>query len=57
MSDSDDSFDLLMDIKAYSFESLAKRVTDEINYEELAAASADVDPEQPPVPADTRFWS
>jgi len=50
MSDSHESFDILSDIKPYNFEPLAKRVTDNINYEELAAASAHVDPEQPPVP-------
>jgi len=50
MSDSDERFDLLRDIKLYNFEPLAKRVTDSINCEELAAASADVDPKQPPVP-------
>ena len=50
MSDFDERFDLLRDIKPYSFEPLAKRVTDSINCEELAATSAYVDPEQPPVP-------
>ena len=34
----------------YSFEPLAKKVTDSLNGEELAAASAYVDPEQLPVP-------
>jgi len=50
MSDSDESFDILRDIKPYSFEPLAKKVTDSINCEELAAASTYVHPEQPPVP-------
>ena len=50
MSDSDESFDILRDIKLYSFDQLAKKVMDSINCEELAATSADVDPEQPPVP-------
>jgi len=50
MSDSDENVDLLWDIKPYSFEPLAKNVTDSINCEELALASSDVDPEQPPVP-------
>jgi hypothetical protein len=50
MSDSDESFDIFRDIKSYSFESLAKKVTDSINCEELAAASTYVDPDQSPVP-------
>jgi len=50
LSDSDESFDILRDIKPYRFEALAKRVTDSINCEELAATSAYVDPEQLPVP-------
>ena len=50
MSDSDESFDILKDIKPYSFEPLAEKVADSINYEELAATSADVDLEQPLVP-------
>ena len=50
MSDSDESFSIFRDIKPYSFESLAKKVTDSINCEELAAASAYVDPKQSPVP-------
>ena len=49
MSDSDESFDILRDIKPYSFEPLAKKVTDSINCEELAAASVDVNPKQSPV--------
>jgi len=49
MLDSDESFDIFRDIKPYSFESLAKKVTDSINCEELAAASGYVDPEQSPV--------
>jgi len=49
MSDSDECFDLLWDNKPYAFELLANKVTDSINYEELAAASADVDPEHTPV--------
>ena len=40
MSDSDESFDILRDFKVYNFEPLAKKVTDSINCEELAAASA-----------------
>jgi len=43
-------FDILNDIKRYNFEPLTKKVTDSINCEELAAASAYVDPEQPTVP-------
>jgi len=39
-----------MHIKPYSFEPLAKKVTGSINCEDLAAASADVDLEHPPVP-------
>jgi len=50
MSDSDESFDIFSEIKPYRFEPLAKKVTDSINCEELAATSADVDLEQPPVP-------
>jgi len=50
MSYSDECFDILSDIKPYSFEPLAKKVTDSINGEELAAASSDVDLEQPPMP-------
>ena len=50
MSDSDERFYILRDIRPYSFEQLAKRVTDSINCEELAVASADVDLEQPPLP-------
>ena len=50
MSDSDESFDILRYIKPYSFEPLAKKVTNSINCEELAAASAYVYPEQPHVP-------
>ena len=46
MSDSDESFDIFKDIKRYSFEPLAKKVTDNINCEELAAANPYVDPEQ-----------
>jgi len=51
MSGSDDHFDILRDIKPYTFEPLAKKVTDSINCEELAAASAYVEPEQPSVPS------
>jgi len=43
MSDSDESFDILRDMKSYSFEPLAKKVTDSINCEELSVASPDVD--------------
>jgi len=52
MSDSDESFDILRVIKPHSFEPLAKKVTftDSINCEELATASAYMDPEQPLVP-------
>jgi len=50
ISDSDGNFYILRDIKPFSFEPLAKKVTDSINCEELAAASAYVDIEQPPVP-------
>jgi len=50
MSDPDESFDILRDIKPYTVEPLAKNVTDNINCEELAGASAYVDPDQPPVP-------
>jgi len=49
MSDSNKSFNILRDIKPYNFEPLAKKVTDSIKCEELAAASAYMDPEQPPV--------
>ena len=41
---------LTRDIKPYSFEPLTKTFTDSINCKELAAASAYVEPEQPPVP-------
>ena len=47
MSDSDENFDILMDIKPYSFKPLAKKVTDSIKCEELTAARAAVDSEQP----------
>jgi len=50
MSDSDESFDIFRDIKPYNFEPLAKRVTESIKCEELAAANADVHLKQPPVP-------
>jgi len=50
MSDSHKGFDLLMDIKPYSFEPLANKVTDSINCEELTVVSADVHLEQPMVP-------
>ena len=50
MSDSDESFEILGDIKPYNFEPLAKKVTDSIYCEELAAASTYTKPEQPPVP-------
>jgi len=49
MSDSGQYF-VFGDIKPYNFELLPKKGhTHSINYEELAAASADVGPEQPPV--------
>ena len=50
MSDSDERFDILRDIKPYSFEPPAIKITDSIHCEELAAASANVDPEQPHMP-------
>ena len=50
LSDSDESFEILRDIKPYSFGPLGKGVTDSINCEELAVATTDVDPEQTPVP-------
>jgi len=50
MSYYDESFKIFRDIKPYSFESLAKKVTDSIYCEELAAVSAYLDPEQSPVP-------
>jgi len=37
MSDSDESFDILRDIKPYSFESLTKKVIDSSNCEEHPA--------------------
>ena len=46
MSDSDEKFDLLRGIKPNNFESLAINVTYSINREEIATASAYVDPEQ-----------
>jgi len=49
MSDSHENFDILRDIKPYSFEPLVKKVTDSINCEEVAAASAYMDPDQKPV--------
>ena len=39
MSDSDESFDILRDIKSYSFEPVAEKVTDRINCEQFATAS------------------
>ena len=50
MSDSDERFHFLRDILPYNFEAPTKGVTDSINCGELAARSADVDLEQPPVP-------
>jgi len=50
MSNSDERFDILRDIKPYNFEPLTDKVTDNISCEELAAVSADVDLEQPHVP-------
>jgi len=47
MSDSDE---IHRDIKPYYFVPLAKKVANSINCEELVAASAYMDPEQPPVP-------
>ena len=49
MSDSNECFDILRDIKPYSFEQLVKRVTNSIKCEELATANAYMDPKQPPV--------
>ena len=43
-------FDILRDIKPYNFEPPVNKVTDSINCEELAAASADIHLEQPSVP-------
>ena len=56
VSDSDESFDILRDIKPYSIEPLVKEVTDSINCEDLAAASAYVDSEQPPGPQQELDW-
>ena len=57
MSDSDEGFDILTDIKPSNFEPLAKKVTDSINCEELAAATAYVDPEPPtPGPQQELDW-
>jgi len=50
ISDSDEIFEIIMVIKPYNFEPLAKKVTDSINYQELVAASAYVEPEQPRLP-------
>ena len=52
MSGSDESFDILRDIKPYRFEPLVKKVTEtgSINCGQLAAASAYVNPEQSHVP-------
>jgi len=46
VSDSDESFDIFRVIKPYNYEP----GSDSINCEELAAASAYMDPGQPPVP-------
>ena len=43
MADSDESFEILRDIKPYSFVPLAKKVTGGINCEKLAAAMAYMD--------------
>jgi len=43
--DSNESFDILRDIKPYCLKPLAKKVTGSNKCEELAAASAYVDPE------------
>ena len=61
MSDSGESFEILRDIKPYNFEPLAKNVTDSINCEELAAASAYVDTSshlgrQHPSPVHNKSW-
>jgi len=50
MSDSGESFAILRDNNPYSFEPLAKTFADSMNCEELTAASAYMDFEQPPVP-------
>jgi len=50
MSQSDEGFDILWDIKPYRFDPLAKKVNDSINCEELAAKSAYMDSEQAPEP-------
>jgi len=49
MSDSDESFNNLKDIKPYNLILLVNKVTDSIKQKELAPASADVHLEQPPV--------
>jgi len=56
MSDSEEGFDILSDIKPYSFEPLAKTFRDSINCEELAAASAHMNPEQTPSPQQELDW-
>jgi len=50
MSDSEEGFDILRNIKPYSFEPLPGKVADSINCEELAAGSAHADPVQTPMP-------
>jgi len=42
MSDSDDSFDLLINIQFHNFEPFARNVTYSINSEELAARRAEI---------------
>ena len=54
MSDSDKGFDIFGDVKPYSFEPLAKKVTDSISCEEIAAASAYIEPRAVTCAADTR---
>jgi len=49
MSDSDERFEIVRDIKPYNFEPFAKKVRDSIICEEVVASSADVDPGQLPV--------
>jgi len=49
MSDPSKGLTFSGDIKPYSFEPLAKKVTERINCDELPASSAYLDAEQPPV--------
>jgi len=61
MSDSYERFDILRDIKPYSFEPLLIKFTVMFNCNELAAAREYVDPEKPPVqltpgPVGNKTW-